>query len=138
MKQLELTQNEYLLNAVKVLFSDDITQDIQLAIFATTEKTTFNDIQRHHGSVTKLVDLAEFIKENGSVSNREARKILNLAESTTKRLLKSMVDEGALIIKGQKKARRYKKEIVTKEIKVMINIPEKFKEILRGNLAVDI
>ncbi len=271
LNQLELTQDEYLLNAGKVLFSDDITQDIQLAIFATSERTTFNDIQRHHGPVTKLVDLAEtyiknnihwkvefdgsrerkeipevpmdaireallnsfchkdystgqsnevaiykdrieiynpghfpdgyepkdfienterpirrnpriarilyyskdiesfgtglkriadackaasvkfefkmlksgfvvcfyraeekadkepikadkkpidierkekileFIKENGSISNREAREILNLAESTTKRLLKSMVDQGVLIIDGQKKARRYKK-----------------------------
>ena len=271
LNQLELTQDEYLLNAGKVLFSDDITQDIQLAIFATVERTTFNDIQRHHGPVTKLVDLAEtyiknnihwkvefdgsrerketpevpidavreallnsfchkdystgqsnevainkdrieiynpghfpdgyepkdfienterpirrnpriarilyyskdiesfgtglkriadackaasvkyefkmlksgfvvcfyraeekadkepikadkkpidierkekileFIKENGSISNREAREILNLAESTTKRLLKSMVDQGVLIIDGQKKARRYKK-----------------------------
>ncbi len=65
LNQLELTQDEYLLNAGKVLFSDDITQDIQLAIFATLERTTFNDIQRHHGPVTKLVDLAEtYIKNN--------------------------------------------------------------------------
>lgn len=65
LNQLELTQDEYLLNAGKVLFSDDITQDIQLAIFATSERTTFNDIQRHHGPVTKLVDLAEtYIKNN--------------------------------------------------------------------------
>ena len=65
LNQLELIQDEYLLNSGKVLFSDDITQDIQLAIFATTERTTFNDIQRHHGPVTKLVDLAEtYIKNN--------------------------------------------------------------------------
>ena len=65
LNQLELIQDEYLLNAGKVLFSDDITQDIQFAIFATTERTTFNDIQRHHGPVTKLVDLAEtYIKNN--------------------------------------------------------------------------
>lgn len=65
LNQLELTQDEYLLNAGKVLFSDDITQDIQLAIFATSERTTFNDIQRHHGPITKLVDLTEtYIKNN--------------------------------------------------------------------------
>lgn len=65
LNQLELIQDEYLLNAGKVLFSDDITQDIQFKIFATTERTTFNDIQRHQGSVTKLVDLAEtYIKNN--------------------------------------------------------------------------
>lgn len=54
-----------MLNAGKVLFSDDMIQDVQLAIFATRERLTFNDIQRHHGSVLKLVDIAEgYIKSN--------------------------------------------------------------------------
>ena len=36
-----------------------------MAIFATNERLTFNDIQRHHGPVLKLVDLAEnYIKSN--------------------------------------------------------------------------
>lgn len=65
LNQLGLTKGDNLLNAGKVLFSDDISQDIQMAIFATTERLTFNDIQRHHGPVTKLVDLAEtYIKNN--------------------------------------------------------------------------
>ncbi len=62
---LELTEANRLLNAGKVLFCDDIAQDIQFAIFATNERTTFNDIQRHHGPVTRLVDLAEvYIRNN--------------------------------------------------------------------------
>lgn len=65
LNQLELVQGNKLLNAGKVLFSDDITQDIQMAIFATAERLTFNDIQRHHGPVTKLVDIAEsYIRSN--------------------------------------------------------------------------
>lgn len=53
------------MNAGKVLFSDDIVQDVQMAIFATDERLTFNDIQRHHGPVLKLVDIAEnYIKNN--------------------------------------------------------------------------
>ena len=65
LNQLELTDGERLLNAGKVLFSDDITQDLQMAIFATSERLTFNDIQRHHGPVFKLVDIAEtYIKNN--------------------------------------------------------------------------
>ena len=60
-----LLEEEYLLNAGKALFSDDIVQDIQMAIFATNERLTFNDIQRHHGPVLKLVDIAEnYIKSN--------------------------------------------------------------------------
>ena len=65
LNQLELTDGNRLLNAGKVLFCDDLNQDIQMAIFATKERTTFNDIQRHHGPVTVLVDLAEtYIRNN--------------------------------------------------------------------------
>lgn len=35
--QLELTEGNALLNAEKVLFSDDIVQDLQMAIFATND-----------------------------------------------------------------------------------------------------
>ncbi len=65
LNQLELTENDKLLNAGKVLFSDDMLQDVQMAIFATNERLTFNDIQRYHGPVLKLVDIAEnYIKNN--------------------------------------------------------------------------
>ena len=65
LNQLEVIEDDYLLNSGKVLFSDDLLQDIQLAIFATEERVTFNDIQRYHGSILKLVDLAEtYIKTN--------------------------------------------------------------------------
>jgi len=65
LNQLELTEGCILLNAGKVLFSDDVIQDIQMAIFASSERLTFNDIQRHHGPIFKLVDIAEnYIKSN--------------------------------------------------------------------------
>jgi ATP-dependent DNA helicase RecG len=59
LNQLELTSGSRLLNAGKVLFGDDVIQDIQMAIFAGTERLTFLDIQREHGPVIRLVDLAE-------------------------------------------------------------------------------
>lgn len=65
LNQLELSEGDRLINAGKVLFADDLIQDIQMAIFATGERLTFNDIQRHHGSVLKLIDIAEsYIKSN--------------------------------------------------------------------------
>ncbi|MCQ2496165.1 MAG: putative DNA binding domain-containing protein [Lachnospiraceae bacterium] len=65
LNQLELTDGNSLLNAGKALFSDDILQDVQMAIFATNERLTFNDIQRHHGPILKLVDIAEnYIRSN--------------------------------------------------------------------------
>lgn len=65
LNQLELVEGDKLLNAAKVLFSDDMLQDVQLAIFATDERLVFHDIQRYHGAVLKLVDIAEnYIKAN--------------------------------------------------------------------------
>ena len=61
----ELSEGNNLINAGKALFADDLIQDIQMAIFATNERMTFNDIQRQHGPVLKLVDIAEsYIKSN--------------------------------------------------------------------------
>ena len=65
LNQLELSEGNSLTNAGKALFADDLLQDIQMAIFATNERLTFNDIQRFHGPVLKLVDIAEnYIKSN--------------------------------------------------------------------------
>ncbi len=65
LNQLELSEGDQLTNAGKALFADDLLQDIQMAIFATSERLTFNDIQRYHGPVLKLVDIAEnYIKSN--------------------------------------------------------------------------
>lgn len=65
LNKLELSEGNNLINAGKALFADDLIQDIQMAIFATNERMTFNDIQRQHGPVLKLVDIAEsYIKSN--------------------------------------------------------------------------
>ena len=47
------------------------------------------------------------MKEQGTISNKEARVLLGLADSTTKRVLKEMVDENILIVEGERKARKY-------------------------------
>lgn len=51
--------------------------------------------------------ILDYVRENGSISNREARELLGLAESTTKRVLKELVERGSLKIEGSKKTRRY-------------------------------
>ncbi|MDL2301500.1 putative DNA binding domain-containing protein [Lachnospiraceae bacterium OttesenSCG-928-D06] len=51
--------------------------------------------------------ILEYIQENGSISNKEAREILGLAESTVKRLLKQMVDNEELYVRGEKRTRKY-------------------------------
>ena len=51
--------------------------------------------------------IAQYVKEHGSISNMEARELLELADSTVKRLLIEMVDDGILSVEGERKARRY-------------------------------
>ena len=51
--------------------------------------------------------IAQYVKEHGSISNMEARDLLGLADSTVKRLLIEMVDDGILSVEGERKARRY-------------------------------
>lgn len=51
--------------------------------------------------------IVKYVLENGFVTNKKARELLGLADSTTKRVLKEMVDEGILIMEGERKARKY-------------------------------
>ena len=55
----------------------------------------------------RKTQILNYIAQNGSISNQEAKKLLGLAESTVKRLLKEMVDEGLLRSEGERKGRRY-------------------------------
>lgn len=51
--------------------------------------------------------IIEYVRENGCISNKEARELLGLADSTVKRILKQMVEEDLLVIEGERKARKY-------------------------------
>ena len=67
-----------------------------------------NDYKRPIKAVREEAVLA-FVEKNGSITNKEARELLGLAESTVKRFLKEMVIKGLLAEEGEKKARRYLK-----------------------------
>ena len=58
--------------------------EVQMAIFAGTERLTFNDIKRYNGSVTSLIEIAEtYITNNirwrvvldGSIQRKEIPEI---------------------------------------------------------------
>jgi ATP-dependent DNA helicase RecG len=57
--KLGLTDGDRLKNAADVLFVGSRMLEIQMAVFAGTERLTFNDIKRESGSVTTLVEAAE-------------------------------------------------------------------------------
>lgn len=51
--------------------------------------------------------IVKYIEVNDCITNKEARKLLGLADSTTKRILNEMVKEDILKIEGERKARKY-------------------------------
>lgn len=51
--------------------------------------------------------LITYIKKHQTISNKEARELLELADSTTKRILKQMVEEGILKVQGERRGRVY-------------------------------
>ena len=82
--KLDLTVNGKIKNAADVLFVGSPMLEVQMAIFAGTERLTFNDIKRESGSVTTLIDTAEkYIRNNirwrvvldGSIQRKEIPEI---------------------------------------------------------------
>ena len=81
--KLSLTEGRYLLNAGMVLFGETPYNDLQMAVFAGTERLTFLDIQREHGTIFELVDRGEkYIFKNirwrvefGSLQRKEIPEI---------------------------------------------------------------
>jgi len=82
--KLELTDGGKLKNAADVLFVGSRMLEVQMAIFAGTEKLTFNDIKRYSGSVTSLIEIAETYIRNhirwrvvldGSIQRKEIPEI---------------------------------------------------------------
>ena len=51
--------------------------------------------------------ILEYIEANEYITNSQARLIFGLAESTTKRILKEMVEKGLLKIEGEKRGTKY-------------------------------
>ncbi|MDR0751881.1 MAG: putative DNA binding domain-containing protein [Christensenellaceae bacterium] len=84
LNKLGLIENGKLKNAAYLLFVGSNMLEIQMAIFAGTERLTFNDIKRESGSVAQLVKVAEkYIRNNirwrvvldGSIKRKEIPEI---------------------------------------------------------------
>lgn len=82
--KLNLTNEGNLKNAADVMFTTSSTLEVQMAIFAGTERLTFNDIDRKSGNVLVLVEAAEkYIRNNirwrvmldGSLQRKEIPEI---------------------------------------------------------------
>ncbi|MCL2223060.1 MAG: putative DNA binding domain-containing protein [Oscillospiraceae bacterium] len=84
LSKLDLLGGDKLKNAAYALFVGSRMLEIQMAIFAGTERLTFNDIKRESGNVTTLIEIAEtYIRNNirwrvvldGSIQRKEIPEI---------------------------------------------------------------
>jgi len=84
LRRLDVISEGKLKNAANALFVGWPLLEVQMAIFAGTERLTFIDIQRGSGSVTTLIDIAEkYIKKyirwrvvlDGSIQRKEIPEI---------------------------------------------------------------
>ena len=84
LNRLAAVENGRLKNAADALFCGSSMLEVQMAIFAGTERLTFNDIKRESGSVISLVEAAEkYIRSNirwrvvldGSLQRKEIPEI---------------------------------------------------------------
>ena len=89
LSRLKLIENGILNNTADVMFGKEPRIEIQMAIFATKEKLTFNDIYRTEGRVLDLVDIAEryirnamryrVIIDGSQISRREIPEVPHVA-----------------------------------------------------------
>lgn len=56
----------------------------------------------------RIAQIIDYINVHGEITNREARELLGLADSTTKRFLRKMVAQSLLVVEGTRKTTRYR------------------------------
>ncbi|MCK4358175.1 MAG: putative DNA binding domain-containing protein [Candidatus Cloacimonetes bacterium] len=59
LKKLELLKNNHMLKAAEVLFYDKNSLEVQVALFASIDKTTFLDIKVFQGTIFKILEQTE-------------------------------------------------------------------------------
>ena len=95
---------EYGLQAPEFL---EIGDTFRVNLYRKADKKPIKKADKKPIKLERKQIIFDYIKKEGSISNKEARELLNLAESTTKRILKQLVEEGELQEEGERKARRY-------------------------------
>jgi ATP-dependent DNA helicase RecG len=82
--KLDLMRDNRLTNTAKIMFCKNSGLEYQMAIFASNERLTFNDIKRKRGTIAELVDASEkYIRNNikwrvefdGSLGRKEIPEI---------------------------------------------------------------
>jgi DNA-binding MarR family transcriptional regulator len=73
-----------------------------------TDKVTDKMTDRMTDRKRKEAVIIEYLSDNDSITNRIACELLSVSDTTAKRLLKSMSENGSLIAEGELKGRIYR------------------------------
>lgn len=95
-------------NCEPVLFEDDIFRtEIPIDSIDTTETLPIKTDKRPIKTDKREELILNFIRENGSISNKEACEITGFKDATIKRTFRKMVENGIIVPAGERKSRRY-------------------------------
>ena len=99
--------SEYGLAAPEFL---EIGDTFRVNLFRYEDKKPIKKADKKPIYIERQQMILTYLNEYGKITNKEARELLGLAESTTKRILKQMVQEEQLVEQGERKARIYVKK----------------------------
>lgn len=91
-------------NGEPMLFEDDV---FRVEIPIITDKLPINTDKLPIKTNNRDQKILEYIRNNGSISNKEACEVLGMSASTVKKLFEKMVSEDTLLPVGERKSRRY-------------------------------
>lgn len=83
----------------------EIGNTFRVNLYRPTDKRLIEKADKKPINLERQTLILDYVKKHGLISNKEARELLGLAESTTKRFLSQMVKEGLLVEQGERKAR---------------------------------
>lgn len=85
----------------------EIGDSFRVNLYRTADKKPIKKADKKPINLERQTLILDYVKKHGLISNKEARELLGLAESTTKRFLSQMVKDGLLVEQGERKARVY-------------------------------
>lgn len=72
------------------------------------DKKPIKKADKNPKELERQLRLLKYLEEYSRITNKDARELLGLAESTTKRILKQMVQEDLLEEQGERRTREYR------------------------------
>lgn len=86
----------------------EIGDTFRVNLFRAADKKPIKKADKKPIYLERQSVILDYVNKHGRITNKEARELLGLAASTTKRLLSQMVQDELIRDEGEKRARIYK------------------------------